>query len=173
VTDPDERARLEKRITAMTARFESEGLASIVEPLLSLRLTLQQLKVLTVLVTAEDGMTLTGLASSFGVSLASMSGVVDRLVDQQVVERFPDVDDQRVRRLRATARGRDAVGQLMSRRPEYGLRVIRRLSMEDLRALDQGMAAVERAWPRDGLPRSLEEGTDGNRTARRTRILGP
>ncbi|ROP58518.1 MarR family transcriptional regulator [Curtobacterium sp. ZW137] len=147
----DERTRLEQRIGAMTTRFESEGLADIVEPLLSLRLTLQQLKVLTVLVTAEDGMTLTTLASSFGVSLASMSGVVDRLVEQDVVARTAAEGDQRVRRLRATARGRDAVGQLMARRPEYGLRVLRRLDLDDLRALDRGMSAVQRAvWPEGG-----------------------
>lgn len=132
----------------MTSRFENGALAAIVEPLLSLELTIQQLKVLTVLVTADTGTTLTALASSFDVSLASMSGIVDRLVAQGVAERVADTDDQRVRRLRATGRGREAVQRLMARRPEYGVAVIERLALDDLRALDQGMRAVERAMER-------------------------
>jgi DNA-binding MarR family transcriptional regulator len=136
---------LERRIAMMTSRFENDALAAIVEPLLSLELTIQQLKVLTVLVTTEDGATVTALASSFDVSLASMSGIVERLAAQGVVERVTDTADQRVRRLRATRRGREAVRRLMARRPEYGVTIIDRLTLDDLRALDQGMRAVEAA----------------------------
>ncbi|OII42520.1 hypothetical protein BIU99_15130 [Plantibacter sp. MMLR14_011] len=113
------------------------------EPLLKTDLTIAQLKVLSLVVTSEDGATGGGLAETFGVSMATTSKHVDRLVEQGLVTREFDADDQRVRRIRATELGRAVVLRMMASRPELGSEVLRDLATEDLRALEQGLRAVD------------------------------
>lgn len=121
------------------------ALPSSILPLLKLDLTAQQVKVLTILVTTEDGSTGQSLAKEFGVSMASMSGMLDRLVSRGAAERYPDPHDQRVRRIKATPLGREVVRQLVADRPELADEITALLSTGDLAALVQGMAAVAQA----------------------------
>ena len=59
----------------------------------------QQLKVLTILVTEPEGSTIRALSAAMEVSLATMSGIVDRLESQDMIVRALDPYDQRVRRV--------------------------------------------------------------------------
>jgi len=124
--------------------MESVVLPASVTPLLSLELTARQLKVLTVLVTSEDGATGSRLAEAFDVSLATMSGVLDRLVGRGVAARTDDPDDQRVRRVRATPLGRAVVRGLVARRPEFDDDVLAALTVDELAGLERGMSAIAR-----------------------------
>ncbi|WP_162236435.1 MarR family transcriptional regulator, partial [Frigoribacterium sp. Leaf263] len=87
------RSAILQRLREATTSMESVVLPSSVTPLLSLELTARQLKVLTVLVTTDGGTTASRLAQTFDVSLATMSGVLDRLVGQEVAARTNDPDD--------------------------------------------------------------------------------
>lgn len=74
--------------------------------------------------------------------MASMSGVLDRLVGQGVAVRTGDSRDGRVRRIEATPLVRVVIGRLVASRPEFDEEVLTKLRLEDLRALEQGMRAV-------------------------------
>lgn len=139
-----ERLRLVQSLEGLGAAFQATTLPVLLDSLLSTELTIAQLKVLAVLATTEKGATGRGLADTFGVSLASMSGLVDRLVAQGAATRTPDEMDRRIRRIRATPLGLVLVRRLMAARPELNPDILARLPLEDLRALEQGLRAVQR-----------------------------
>lgn len=122
--------------------MEKSLIPEMIESVLALRLTMQQLKVLTVLVTEPDGSTIRALAAIMDVSLATMSGIVDRLESQEMVTRALDPCDQRVRRVTVTAAGRDTIQRLLVSRPELRNAPLKRLALDDLRALTQGIRAL-------------------------------
>jgi len=148
----DGRSAILERLREATTSMESAVLPSSVIPLLSLELTARQLKVLTVLVTAEGGTTASRLAQSFDVSLATMSGVIDRLVGQEVAVRTDDPDDHRVRQVRATPLGRTVVQRLVARRPEFDDEVLAALTDDELAGLERGMSAIARHLGAEGRP---------------------
>src|SRR3954451_13930442 len=82
-------------------------------PLFSSHLTVPQLRILMLLEINEGG---TGreLAESTGVSLATMTGMIDRLAAQDLVARHQDPRDRRVRRIELTPAGRRTVTRIMS-----------------------------------------------------------
>lgn len=143
-----ERERIVREIRTLTAAMEQAMLPALIQHLLSTDLTIQQLKVLLVLVTTREGATGRGLAESFGVSMASMSGLVDRLVAQGVATRSEDPDDHRVRRVHATPKGASVARRLVVARPEFHDSVLMGLSVEDLGALEQGIRAVSDQYAR-------------------------
>ncbi|MBD8466483.1 MULTISPECIES: MarR family winged helix-turn-helix transcriptional regulator [unclassified Plantibacter] len=132
-----------RSVEALALTISIRSIPMSLEPLLKTDLTIAQLKVLSLVVTSEDGATGGGLAETFGVSMATTSKHVDRLVEQGLVTREFDADDQRVRRIRATELGRAVVLRMMASRPELGSEVLRDLATEDLRALEQGLRAVD------------------------------
>ena len=140
-----ERERILQHLDALAESVQDATLPSLLAPLLATDLTITQLKVLTVLAATNGGATGSGLAECFGVSMASVSGLVDRLVSQGVAVRSEDAQDLRVRRIHATGLGRSVVRQLVASRPELHLGVLDRLRLEDLRALEQGMHALVKA----------------------------
>lgn len=143
-----ERERIVREIRFLTAAMEQASLPALIQHLLTTDLTIQQLKVLLVLVTTREGATGRGLAESFGVSMASMSGLIDRLVAQGVAARSKDPDDHRVRRVHATPKGASVARQLVVARPEFHDSVLMGLSVEDLSALEQGIRAVNDQYAR-------------------------
>lgn len=141
--EQQERERILRDLEDLADSLQSSSVPTFLDPLLSTDLTVRQLKVLTILVTSEEGATGRGLSESFGVSMASMSGLIDRLVAQGVAVRSEDPRDARVRRVKATELGRSVVRRLVSGRPELNFDILARLALEDLRALEQGMRAVD------------------------------
>ena len=67
--------------------FERRALSTMAEPLISTPLTMQQLKVLTMIAIDPDRATGHELAAQLQVSVATMSGLVDRLVEHGMVSR--------------------------------------------------------------------------------------
>ena len=147
-TGGDERERLAEQVRNLSIAFETGALPKLLDPLLTVDLTIQQLKVLIMLVTTDDGMTSSGLAEAFGVSMASMSGMLDRLVAQGMVERSSDPHDARVRRIHATEHGRSSMRRLVAARPELADEVLLRIPLDDLRGLARGMAAIAKELDR-------------------------
>ena len=144
-----ERERILHNLEDLAESLQSSSVPAFLDPLLATDLTVRQLKVLTVLVASEEGSTGRGLSDSFGVSMASMSGLIDRLVAQGVAARSEDPMDARVRRVRATPLGRTLVRRLVSGRPELNVDILSRLQLADLQALEQGMRAVNAEMTRD------------------------
>jgi len=138
----EERAALMARIEALEAETERMRIDASMEALMSLPLTVQQLKALVVIITGSGDTTAQRIAEVLQVSLATVSGIVDRLVGHGVVDRVPDERDRRARRLVATDRGREIFHSLMKEVDGFRRSAISRLEIEDLRALVQGMEAL-------------------------------
>jgi DNA-binding MarR family transcriptional regulator len=125
--------------------FERRALSTMAEPLISTPLTMQQLKVLTMIAIDPEKATGHELAVQLKVSVATMSGLVDRLVEHGMVARGEDPTDRRVRPLSVTPEGSATIRGLLSSAGTMPTPVLRRLAIEDLRALVQGVLALERA----------------------------
>lgn len=74
-------------------------------------LTLPQLRVLFI-VRASPDVTTNTLAARLGITVSTVSGLVDKLVRAGLVERLTDPDDRRVIPLRLTTEGQTVAGQI-------------------------------------------------------------
>jgi len=105
------------------------------DPVMSLPLTIQQLKLLMLVVTAGP-VTSHHVAAELGLTAATVSGIVDR---------DHDSSDRRVRPLRATPAGVEIVEGLTELGTWHEQEVLSRLTLDDLAALARGFGAVRRA----------------------------
>ncbi|HET9872441.1 MAG TPA: MarR family transcriptional regulator [Propionibacteriaceae bacterium] len=139
-----ERRQLIAELEHTREESEHRALSAMVDPLMSTPLTMQQLRVLAIIAVDPDNATGQNLAEMLQVSLASMSGMIDRLVDHGMVERTEDPADRRVRRLHLTPEGNKMLGSLMSTAGTVPAPVLEQMELADLRALVRGMHAVDR-----------------------------
>jgi DNA-binding MarR family transcriptional regulator len=113
------------------------------DPLFSSHLTLSQLKILFLL--SRHGNVSGGeLARQLGVGLAALSGMIDRLVVQDLVVRTEDLRDRRVRRIGLTRTGAKLIGSIITAGAEKQRRLLSRLSAEELRVVNQAMELMVR-----------------------------
>lgn len=114
------------------------------DPLFSSHLTLSQLKILMLL--SRNG-TLTGgeLARMLGVGLATSSGMIDRLVVQDLVTRSEDLHDRRVRRIGLTKAGFRLIGSIVDAGQEKMRALLSRLSAEELEIVSRATALLVKA----------------------------
>ncbi|WP_329111480.1 MarR family transcriptional regulator [Micromonospora sp. NBC_01699] len=110
-------------------------------PLLSLHLTLPQLKILLLL--AHSG-SASGreLSGSVGVSLATMTGIVDRLVTQDLVVRGEDPRDRRVRRVELSPSGRKLMEGILTAGNARMQSLLSRLSVDELATVERATALL-------------------------------
>ena len=101
----------------------------------SVDLTMQQWKALVV-VAEKNGATHGQIAKALGVGLSTITGIVDRLVDQGFVERREDPDDRRVTRVLPTPDGARLVNDLLRYRNELLTALLARLDADQLRTVE-------------------------------------
>ena len=113
------------------------------DPLFSSQLTMPQLKILLLLHRLGDtsGRELAGL---LGVSLATMSGMVDRLVAHDLVTRAEDPTDRRVRRITLSGTGAGMITAIITAGTEKQARLLKRLTDGELRVVAEAMEAMVR-----------------------------
>ncbi|GAA2546241.1 hypothetical protein GCM10010435_14340 [Winogradskya consettensis] len=113
------------------------------DPLFSTHLTMQQLKILMLLYRLGDtsGRELAGL---LGVSLATLSGMVDRLVAQDLATRAEDPHDRRVRRISLSDAGKTTIGKIINAGAEKQHRLLNRLTAAELQTVSDGLQAMIR-----------------------------
>lgn len=118
------------------------------DPLFASQLTLSQLKVLLLLsrLGSTSGRELAGI---LGISLATLSGMVDRLVTHDLVARHEDPQDRRVRRLTLTTTGSELIGGIITAGAEKQRRLLDRLDEAELRIVHQAMDLLVRAAAAD------------------------
>jgi DNA-binding MarR family transcriptional regulator len=105
-------------------------------PLLAVNLTISQLKVMLILARL-GGTSGQELARRTGVSLATLTGIVDRLVVQDLVTRREDPRDRRVRRLQLTPAGTEVIERLIAAGEEHHQRLLQRLDLAALETVAQ------------------------------------
>jgi DNA-binding MarR family transcriptional regulator len=102
-------------------------------------------------------MSMSRLADFLGVGLSTVTGLVDRMEERGLVERFRDLEDRRLVFVRPTARGREVLDELDLLRDDLMARVLAELTPEQrdrlARAIDdlrQAVARVAAADPSTG-----------------------
>ncbi|WP_244301849.1 MarR family winged helix-turn-helix transcriptional regulator [Microbispora triticiradicis] len=113
-------------------------------PLMASTLTMQQFKVVMFLTFAgpTSGQE---LARHLGVGLATVTGIVDRVVAQGLVTRHEDPHDRRVRLVELTEAGRRLTGEIIEAGTGGYVRLLRRLDTETLRTMETVMRKIEDA----------------------------
>jgi DNA-binding MarR family transcriptional regulator len=132
-----DREQLIRHIVQVQASMR-DLMAGAKHPLLDLNLTMPQLKVALVLyrlgpLAAQD------LAARIDTSPATLSGIVDRLVAQDLVARREDPADRRVRMLELTDEGRAQIDRVIKTGQEGQLRMFQRVD-------DQGLEVIAAAF---------------------------
>jgi DNA-binding MarR family transcriptional regulator len=104
------------------------------DPLFSSHLTMSQLKILLLL--ARHRM--------LGVGAAALSGMVDRLVVQDLVTRTEDLSDRRVRRIGLTRAGTEIIEGIITAGVAKQRELLSRLSAEELMIVARAMELLVR-----------------------------
>jgi DNA-binding MarR family transcriptional regulator len=128
---PEHEAAVE-RVVAAFERFMSQVASAHAPDFVGVGLTMPQAKALY-LVQAQPGLRMSDLAASLGVSLPTVSGVVERLVEHGLLDRRDDPADRRHVVLRLTEAG------------TAQLEMVRELNAGHLRALLARVDAVDLA----------------------------
>ncbi len=123
---------------------------------LSVDLTMPQLKAL-MCVAHNNGAPSGQIARRLGVGLSTITGIVDRLAEQDLVIRQEDPEDRRITRVRPTPRGRALVDELMAYRNEVITTLLSRLDANQLQVVETAFAyLVDAATQLASLPRKEE-----------------
>jgi DNA-binding MarR family transcriptional regulator len=114
------------------------------DPLFNSHLTLTQIKILMLL--SRHGTVSGGeLAGMLGVGAAALSGMIDRLVTQDLVTRTEDLHDRRVRRIGLTKAGGELIGGIITAGADRQRKLLSRLSADELSLIAQAMQVLVRA----------------------------
>lgn len=113
-------------------------------PFFSVHLTMSQLKILFALRLhgAAGGQ---DLAQTMGVSLATITGIIDRLVASGHVTRGEDPKDRRVRRIELTDKGTAQIDEMIVAGERHQRRVLERLTVKELQVVADAMEIMQRA----------------------------
>ncbi|MEV4514521.1 MarR family transcriptional regulator [Dactylosporangium sp. NPDC049525] len=120
----------------------------------SVNLTMQQLKVL-ILLSRHDGIPSQELTRHLGVTLATLSGIVDRLVAHGYVTRTEDTHDRRVRRIHLSSTGREVLTEIMDSGNRAQQRLLDRLDDDTLLMLETVLDRLLDAARADALEQGI------------------
>ena len=109
-----------------------------------LHLGIGQLK--TLFFISNRGATTTGkLATALKVTPTNVTGIIDRLLEKNLITRTGDPDDRRVLLLRTTPQGDELVAELRQKRRERMSELFSRLSEEEAAVVAQGLKIMVKA----------------------------
>ncbi|WFE30252.1 MarR family transcriptional regulator [Solwaraspora sp. WMMD791] len=104
------------------------------DPLFDAQLTVPQLKILLLLY-LHGSTSGQELSQVLGVRMATVTGIVDRLVAHRLVGRREDPQDRRVRRVELTDDGRDLIDRIVTAGTDRHARLLARLDTDELRTV--------------------------------------
>ncbi len=114
------------------------------ESWLQLNLTVPQLKTLFY-VSNEAGTSPSRVAAALHVTRANVTGIIDRLEEQGLLERTENADDRRVCWLRTTTKGEKVLAGLREGRLNSLRKILLDLSSDELKSLVSGLSALARS----------------------------
>lgn len=142
----DERATLLNSMLRLDHRLMEYLQAHQNETWLAVDLTMQQLKVLFIVFSREGGTATAGqIAHGLGVSLSTVTGIVDRLCDHGLVTRGEDPRDRRVTQITITPAGRELIEQLHHASLSRLAPLLQRLDTDTLRLFKRALDALSQA----------------------------
>jgi DNA-binding MarR family transcriptional regulator len=129
---------IQAALGALMARQRSGRSQEVVE----LDVPIGQLKTLFMLWRAGKPQTMGQIAQALGVSLGSVTGLVDGLVERDLVRRDEDPEDRRQKLARLTPKAQARLRRMERERSVVATRLLRRMPLDDLQALRQGLVAL-------------------------------
>jgi DNA-binding MarR family transcriptional regulator len=132
---------IQAALGALMARQRSGRSQEVVQ----LDVPIGQLKTLFMLWTAGKPQTMGQIAQALGVSLGSVTGLVDGLVERDLVRRDEDPADRRQKLARLTPTAQARLRRMERERSVVASRLLRRMPLDDLQALRQGLVALATA----------------------------
>jgi DNA-binding MarR family transcriptional regulator len=136
-----EKSEIIDRILGQVEGAFRELLPRAHQELLDLDLTTPQLKVVLLLY-LNGSARMSELASSLGVSLATATGILDRLVDRDIVERENSREDRRVVVCRLSALGHELTDKLYSSGRERARGLLKGFTEAQLNKLDEALTSL-------------------------------
>ncbi|MDQ6672365.1 MAG: MarR family transcriptional regulator [Chloroflexota bacterium] len=134
----DDRVQLINRILDCSGSLYHNLNSSRDRAWLSVDLTMPQLKAL-MCVAHNNGAPSGQIARRLGVGLSTITGIVDRLAEQDLVTRHEDPEDRRITRVRPTPRGRALVDELMQYRNEIISVLLSQLDAAQLKVVETAL----------------------------------
>jgi DNA-binding MarR family transcriptional regulator len=125
------RAKLIEEIVASTKQMVLLMRHFEPEAWLDLNLTIVQFKSLC-FIDSQASTNLKNLANALGVTPPSVTGIVDRLVEQGLVSRGENPDNRRMQMLRTTEAGKVLLNKLVSSRMDMVTRILNQMETKDL-----------------------------------------
>ncbi|WP_420406346.1 MarR family winged helix-turn-helix transcriptional regulator [Nisaea sp.] len=115
---------------------------------LSYDLTLPRFEILAMLQRSETGLRMTDLSSQLMVSNGNVTGIVDRLVEDGLVERVPVPGDKRASLVRLTYKGEAVFAEMADVHERWVDLLLSEISGADARAMIARLTAVRK---KDGV----------------------
>lgn len=137
----EERQRLVEYILSFRDRFRQLIGVGPPHDWANAGLTMPQLKVLFLLYRSGT-LTMGQLAEPLGVTLSTVTGIMDRLVEQELVNRQEAPRDRRVVVSVLTDKGNQLVERLYIGKRTHVVRVLERLTVEELRTLAKALDVI-------------------------------
>ena len=94
-------------------------------------------------------MTVGDVADQLGLSLASASAMIDRLVNQKLIDRFRSESDRRVVSVQLSSLGRMQIAALHKQRREFLAHLFSQMTESDLKTLFTLIERVEESIERE------------------------
>ena len=143
----DDRRHLIDGIIALAERETLRVPPVMGEEWLTIDLTMSQFKVL-LLVQEEGPLRVSEIAAALGVSQAVVTGVTDRLVHRDLIERVGDPHDRRVVICKLTGEGEQLARRLSRAGMERGRQLLEVMTAEELQQLKETFEMVSRVLER-------------------------
>jgi DNA-binding MarR family transcriptional regulator len=125
-------------------------------------MTMPQLRALSLIVAANNGLSSRQLAASLGVGASAVTPLVDRLVDHGYVLRHEDPHDRRISRLTATESGSDMLEHLVAGKADVLREALDHLTPDQLQQVTAAFDLLRAAMTPSPLP-SVEGALQGTR----------
>ncbi len=139
-----ERRQLIEQVIELQRQVNRLFRDSNIDAWMVMNLTRAQLKSLF-FIGREKDTNFTKLADALGLSLSNLTGIVDRLVEQELVTRNHSPEDRRIIFLRVTEKGEALIADLREHRIKQLSAMLDRMSSESLSFLAEGYSALLKA----------------------------
>ena len=142
--DKDSKQVLIKQVTIAIEEFLNTAPRNVSQDWFKSNLTMAQVRMM-LLIEELPGSRMGDLANSLGISMPSATGIADQLVNKQLIERLPDVEDRRSILCYLTGSGLDITRRLTAARRSNSAIRLEPLSSNELHQLLAAMNTAIKA----------------------------
>jgi DNA-binding MarR family transcriptional regulator len=116
-------------------------------------LTFPQLSVISIL-EKHGEQKVCELSLKIGLSDSTVSGILDRLEQKDIIKRERTKDDRRVVKISLTGKSKELCNDFRRKREEYFTRLLKKLSEEEIKDIIKGLGILNRALAEEELEKN-------------------